>query len=264
MSQDIEKFQEDDSVEEHIINAPIFVCWWSGLESSPELVKICIRSIKDHAGNHPVFLIDQNNVGDYLKIPKHILDLVNTDQICLANFSDYLRFSLLNQYGGLWIDSTVYCSSGIPDKYFEFPLFTCNAKPGTGYISDGKWTSFIIGGNKGHTLFKYIQAAFETYWRKERNVIDYLMLDYLIRLGYMYIPQIKKDLDSIPLNNLHRNELRLAMNRGEPGETLEQYIYEDTCFNKLSWRESYSVTNAKGQKTVYAAFMNLAISNKQR
>ena len=257
MTKEIKKYQDVQCVGEHKENAPIFVCWWGGLENSPELVKICIQSIKDNVGEHPVFLIDKNNIADYLMVPDHILYLVNTDQMCLANFSDYLRFSLLNQYGGLWIDATVYCSSSIPDTYFELPLFTCNAKPGTGYILDGKWTSFIIGGNKGHTLFAFMQAAFETYWRKESRAIDYLLVDYLIKLGYMYISQIKMDIDCIPINNLHRNELRNAMNRSEPDDEFEHYVYEDTCFNKLSWRESYSTINVKGQRTVFAAFMNL-------
>ena len=37
--------------------APIFVCWWQGEENAPEIVRICIASIKRNAQDHPVVLI---------------------------------------------------------------------------------------------------------------------------------------------------------------------------------------------------------------
>lgn len=236
-------------------NVPIFVCWWSGIENAPDLVKICVRSIQAAASNHPVILIDSNNFHEYLDIPDYIIDHVNSKRMCLANFSDYLRFSLLNRYGGMWIDSTVFCSSEIPEVYFEMPLFTCNSSSGTDYFSNGKWTGFVFAGTKGHPLFGYIQSAFETYWKKEDRSIDYLLLDYLIYFAYTNLEIVKRDIDAVPINNLHRNDLRAAMNRREPAEKLNEYLYVDTCFNKLSWREKFSTTDGNGKETVYAAFM---------
>lgn len=232
--------------------SPVFVCWWDGFDDAPKLVKKCIFSIKKAVGNHPFIFINRYNYQDYLMIPECILEHVNTGRMCLANFSDYLRFSLLNKYGGLWIDATVYCSSRIPEDYFKMPIYTCNAKPGTGYISDGKWTSFVFGGLKGHPLFSYMQSAFETYWSKEERSIDYLLVDYLIKLGYENIPCAKHDIDEIPLNNLHRNDLSAAMLARLSADCFEDLIKPDTCFYKLSWREKYEEVDVLGNPSIYA------------
>ena len=255
LQNEIQSVKKSQDRGEHIPNAPIWVCWWSGIETAPELVKKCIESITSAAGVHPIHMIDEKNYREYLEIPQYIIDKVEKKEMCLAHFSDYLRFSLLNQYGGMWIDATVYCDKMIPDNFFQSPLFTCNAKTGTKFISNGKWTTFIFCGNKGHALFAYLQKALETYWEKCNSSIDYLMLDYLIYIGYVNSELVRQDIDGIPVNNLHRNDLRAAMNRRESGGRLKEYAFPDTYFHKLSWREHYSLTDRNGGESIYAAFL---------
>ena len=42
------------------------------------------------------------------------------------------------------------------------------------------------------------------------------------------------------------------MNKGEPSSRWQDFIVEDTCFHKLSWREKYAETDHNGNETVYA------------
>ena len=122
-------------------NAPVWVCWWTGLEDAPEIVKKCVDSIYRAAGKHPVHIITQNNYSKYLEIPSYIIEKVQDKRMCIANFSDYLRVSLLEKYGGLWLDATIYVSRNIPDDIFVKNLFTCKSPGAKGYLANGRWTS---------------------------------------------------------------------------------------------------------------------------
>lgn len=111
------EFEEDSSIAQPN-NAPIWVCWWQGVETASVLVQQCCRSIQKNANGHPVYIITEDNFEKYLDVPQYILDKVKSRKMCIANFSDYLRFSLLNKYGGIWIDATVFLPHQIPDYCF--------------------------------------------------------------------------------------------------------------------------------------------------
>ena len=253
----LQQYADDNTTGTYEPNAPIWVCWWTGEETAPPLVRQCIRSIREHAGDHPVHFIDRDNYHTYLEIPEHILSKVEDKTMCIANFSDYLRFSLLAAYGGLWMDATLFCSSGIPEDYFRRPLFTCkgtNGDPG-GYLSRYRWTSFCFGGRKGNVMFRYMQKAFDTYWSLCDVAIDYLLVDYLIDMGYRKLPAIRSMLDAVPENNLHRDDLQAAMNAALPASDFDRVIQPDTVLYKLSWRESYAEQTADGEDSIFKAFI---------
>lgn len=251
------ELRDADDTETFAKNAPIWICWWTGEETAPPLVKKCIASIRDKAGRHPVNLITQDNYEEFLTVPAYIIEKVNNKSMCIANFSDYLRFALLESYGGLWLDATIFCSQSIPISYFSSKLFTCKGPlQKSKYISGYRWTSFCFGGNQRHVLFKFLREAFEQYWKDNDRSIDYLLVDYIIDIAYRHSAIIKRDLDSIPLNNLHRDDLQAAMNAALPAEQFGQIITEDTCLYKLSWREKYSEKTTDGKDSIYSYFIN--------
>lgn len=253
----LEQYAQEDDTGSYTPDAPIWVCWWTGEESAPPLVKRCIRSIRENAGDHPVHLIDRDNYEIYLQIPEHILSKVSDGTMCIANFSDYLRFSLLAVYGGLWLDATIYCPNPIPENYFRLPLFTCKGTLGdpSGYLSAYRWTSFCFGGYQGNVMFRYMQQAFDTYWQHCGRAIDYLLVDYLIDLGYRKLPSIRRLLDAVPENNLHRDDLQAAMNAALPASEFDSVLHPDTVLYKLSWRESYAEETADGRDSIFKTFI---------
>ena len=257
LAQVLEQFVTDAHVGEFVPDAPIWVCWWTGEETAPPIVKKCISSIRENAGNHPVHLIDRENYQNYLQIPEHILSKVADGTMCVANFSDYLRFALLATYGGLWLDATIYCSRSIPEEYFLQPVFTCKGTLGdpSGYISRYRWTSFCFGGYKGNVMFRYMRDVFDAYWSICDKAIDYLLVDYLINMGEQRLPAIRWLLDVVKKNNLHRDDLQSAMNAAISAEEFENVIKADTVLYKLSWRESYSVLTCEGHESIYAYFL---------
>lgn len=251
------QYADDGETGTYSPDAPIWVCWWTGEETAPPLVKRCIRSIRENAGSHPVYLIDRDNYTDHLDIPKHILSKVEDRSMCIANFTDYLRFSLLAKHGGLWLDATIYCARPIPEALFHMPLYTCKGTLGdpSAYLSQYRWTSFCFGGHRANVMARYMQSAFDAYWRVCDSAIDYLLVDYLIDLGYRKLPAVRNLLDAIPENNLHRDDVQAAMNAALPASEFEEVLHPDTLLYKLSWREQYAEKTADGRDTVYARFI---------
>lgn len=251
-----ERYENDTDEGKYEPNAPIWVCWWSGEETAPLLVKRCIQSIRKSANGHPIHLITESNYAQYLDIPDYILTKVQNGTMCVANFLDYLRFSLLAKYGGLWLDATIFCSQPLPEDIFQMPLFTCKGRTAdVDYCSDYMWTVFCIGGYRGNMIFRGLQAMLELYWKRNRVAIDYLFLDYIIKLFYSENKTCANMIDSIPENNLRRDDLQAAMNAALPASRIDQIIQPDTALYKPSWREKYETQTQDGRESVYGAFL---------
>lgn len=254
----VEKYQKNNNYGEKTENAPIWICWWSGVENAPELVKQCVRSIIKNAGKHPVYLITEKNYGEYLSIPEYILEKVEKKQMGLAHLADYLRVCLLEKYGGLWMDATLFCSDVIPEQYFEMPFFTLKSeKRKSRYLSEFQWTTFCLGGWKGNVWFSFMREAFEQYWSKADYAIDYLFFDALIFIAKENIPAIRNLMGSVPENTPHRDDLQAAMNQDLPASMFYEIVKKDTTIYKLSWREKYNVKTKEGYPTVYQYFLGM-------
>lgn len=237
-------------------NAPIWVCWWDGERNAPLLVRQCINSIRKNAGGHPVCMISKENYSYYLDVPDYILRKMENKKMGLAHFSDYLRVSLLERYGGLWLDATIFCSDKIPQEYFSRQFFTCKSEVKKGcYLSNFQWVTFCLGGWKHQVFFQFMKEAFELYWREENTAIDYLFFDSLIYIAKENVPSIQKALEVVPINNIHRDDLQAAMNKALPAQEFWNVIKEDTCLYKLSWRETYSKVTSDEKQSVYGYFV---------
>ncbi len=253
----LESYRKDDQLGEYCMNAPIWVCWWDGEETAPPLVQQCIKSIRKNAGDHPVHMITKDNYTEFLTIPEYILKKVEEGYMCLAHLADYIRIALLYQYGGLWLDTTIFCIATIPEVYFDYPVFSFKGKrQESKYVTEFQWACFCLGAWRGSAMFAFLKTAMEQYWASEPSAIDYLFFDYLIKLGLEQVPGAKSYFD-VPINNTHRDDLQAAMNEALPADCFDTVIREDTILYKLSWREQYALTTADGKDSIYRYFLNL-------
>lgn len=182
----------------------IWIFWWQGYENMPPIVNRCIESVKYNAGNHKVVLVTKDNIYDYTNISSHILDKLANGNITLTHFSDILRFNLLSNYGGLWMDATVYCTSKITDNYFD-NLYTSGGYKGIDpKFVDGKWTGFLIGGSSSNELFRFMNCFFDIYWKRNDKLIQYFLIDYGLDYSYRNnIGGFKDYADNVACHNNH-------------------------------------------------------------
>ena len=248
-------YREKDNLGLKPEKAPIWICWWQGEENAPLLVKQCIKSIRENAGEHPVHFITKDNVQTFVEMPLYMQEKVATQKMGLAHYADYLRVSLLSKYGGLWLDATIFCSDTIPKECFEYPVFSFkNERKKSKYLSQYQWSCFCLGAWQGHPLFNFLKEAMELYWKTEEKAIDYLFFDYLVLLGLTHIPAARC-YQEVPINNVHCDDLQAAMNAKMLAEQWKEVLCKNTTFYKLSWREKYAVYTENGEKTVYAKLL---------
>lgn len=47
-------------------DSPIWIMWYDGIKSAPPIIKACIQSIIKNRVEHPVYILDKNNLHKYL------------------------------------------------------------------------------------------------------------------------------------------------------------------------------------------------------
>lgn len=217
-------------------DCPIWVCWFQGEENAPPVVKKCLESIRRHSGLHPVNVVTYGNYSRYVSIPRHIVEKVKRKEITLTHFSDILRCSLLADYGGIWLDATIYLTDRL--KTWQLPFFTIR-QDGHGdktYVSEYRWTSFCLGGCKGNVLFRFLSDMFDEYHKREKGMIDYYLIDYVIAVGYNTVPAIKQLIDVVPCSNPDLYYMSLNMSRPVDEARLAEVCRHTSIF-KLGYRD---------------------------
>ncbi len=152
----------------------IWQYWEQGEDSAPAVVKACLKSVEENSSGRRIIVLDGGNVEDYVDIPPRIYDLKKKGIITPAHFSDILRCSLLLQYGGTWIDSTVMLSSRIPDFITNSDLFVFSNNPWNDL--DGlDMASYFIHSQPGNEIISDTLEAMYAYWRENSFLKNYFL-----------------------------------------------------------------------------------------
>ena len=233
----------------------IWICWWQGLDQAPELVKICVNSIRKNAGGHKVIILTEDNYKDYVDMPSWVEEKREKGIISRTHYSDILRLMLLAKYGGVWLDSTFFCTNDQIKKYFEYPLWSIK-RPDYFHasVAAGYFANYSLGCDGNHRwIFQTILDFVLEYWENNDIMIDYLFLDYLIVIAQKYDYIIAEEFRKIQPNNPECDELYKIM--GQPfDEEKWQKMKFNTCLFKLSWKYSYPV-RIDGKVTFYGKLL---------
>lgn len=227
----------------------IWTLWWQGEDAAPDLVKACIASMRAHANGAEVMVLDRRTCGRYVTLPRHILDKADSGVISLTHLSDIIRVHLLRDHGGLWMDSTVFVTADIPREIFELPLWTIRFQNFRHPVPAGRWTGFLLGGDRGHILFETLAEMLDAYWAAHDAMADYVLLDYFIRKCYASIPGVREQLDALPL--YAGDVWELMRHRAEGGDLSGL----SGVFQKTSYKDAFPVFAAEGGYSMYAQLL---------
>lgn len=213
------------------IDNPIWVYWKQGLDQAPAIVKSCINSIKQN-GDTKVIVITDDNVEQYVKFPQYIMERLVKGTMSIAAFSDLLRFSLLEHYGGTWIDSTVYLSDRLPEYITKSDLFAY--QDSFGLIKNSALMSVWLLHSSPHNevIRETRNVAFE-YWKNQKYVVEYL-LPYIILT--MILKQHPEAFSKMPYANSDYTHLMLEHINEEYDEDLMKHILSLSSVHKLSYK----------------------------
>ena len=239
-------------------NRMIWVCWLQGEAKMPEIVRTCYNSVKANANGREVVLITSDNVEKYISIPKFIKDKVNNGKMSRTHFADYIRISLLKNYGGLWIDATVLVTDKI-NIDCKLPFFSIKQKPDSiHFVSQYRWAVWILGCSPqiGKILFDCLENLFKAYLNKHSLFIDFFLFDYFLAVMYDEIPLVKQLVDNCPYNNPNAYELGALLNK-EFNEDAFLQLKKNNTFHKLSWKQSWFTHTADDKPTFYSIISKL-------
>ena len=161
------------------MNKTIWITWFQGWDSAPEICQYCLRSWEQYNPDWKIVKLDSSNYRDYVDI-ESVLPGVETN---LTAFSDVLRLFLLKEYGGVWADATLFCnrslSTWVPGVKDAF-LFT---RPD---IMVTSW--FIAAHNNSYIVDKWYGVLVE-YWKErlkgnDRHKGNYSWVHALFRDAY--------------------------------------------------------------------------------
>lgn len=141
----------------------VWLCWMQGEENAPELVKKCISSVRIHMSDYDVRVITWDNIRQYADIPACIYDRLKKRQMQFAQFTDYLRVSLLCRHGGIWLDATVLLTAPLPQRYLSSPLFVLKTSAFDNEIIRN--SSWLICSQKNNLLLQQTRFLLDCYWK---------------------------------------------------------------------------------------------------
>lgn len=230
--------------------SPIWICWWQGKDAMPDIAKACYNSILMHADRHPVILITEKNYQEYVTPPSFILEKQRRGEIDITHFSDVIRMLLLQQHGGIWMDSTVLLpSKGLNEFILPSSKFwSCHHLPIYHNISRGGWTSFFLACGKGNPLPAFIADMHLSYWETHKKLIDYLLLDYTFAIARANIPAIHQMIEDVPITVM--GPLGKCLNQEYTEERWNEFC-TDYDFHKLTYKVPLSLYTPEGKKTFY-------------
>ena len=255
----LKKYKDDVYPESQSFdNRMIWVCWLQGEANMPDIVRTCYNSVKANADGREVVLITSDNVEKYISIPKFIKDKVNNGKMSRTHLADYIRISLLKNYGGLWIDATVLVTDKI-NVDCKLPFFSIKQMPDSiHFVSQYRWTVGILGCSPqiGKILFDCLENLFKAYLKKHSFFIDFFLFDYFLAVMYDEIPLVKQLVDNCPYNNPNAYELRTLLNK-EFNEDAFFQLKKNNIFHILSWKQSWFTHTADDKPTFYSVISKL-------
>ncbi|MBR4343424.1 MAG: capsular polysaccharide synthesis protein [Lachnospiraceae bacterium] len=225
-----------DSFLTHNYSNKVWICWLQGIQNAPPLVQKCFKSSKKNLTDRDIVLITSKNMSDYVKLPEYILKKWKKGAITDTHLTDLLRLELLIKYGGLWLDSTVFCSEkreSIPDYFFNSDLFFYQSlKPGR----DGKaiyMSSWLINAKTNNKILMATRNLCYEYWKKNNKLNDYFLLhDFMSIVLERYNKEWEK---IVPRDNSTPHILLLKLFE-EYNEDIWNSIKAQTPFHKLSYK----------------------------
>ena len=226
-------------------DSPIWVMWYQGIQNAPDIVKSCIQSIIENRAKHPVYIISKYNLEKYIKLPTYIIEKFNKGIFSMQQFSDIIRFALLYKHGGYWIDSTYFVNTPLTKvntSFYTLKLSYC-------WIRNHPFIKCLYSGNfmavsKNSFIATYGYMAFLYYWKKYNSLIAYFLIDYIIHIAYINVPEFKNIITNLPFINCSIFRLEKILD--------SDFRYSDfeCTFNKLSKGAGKKLFNDK-QKTNY-------------
>lgn len=157
----------------------VWVSWLQGYDEAPILIQRCIDSIRKYSEGQNFCFITMQNYKEYVDVPDYLIQKLEAGRITLTFFSDILRLLLLDKYGGLWVDATVFCMGDFKYLYNENDFFVFHITD----QNDGRVAaSWLFYSKRGHVFVKETLHLLLRYCMEVGKMEHYYIIHYFFRM----------------------------------------------------------------------------------
>ena len=225
----------------------IWVCWFQGVENAPEIVKACVKSIRDCFPDREIVFLTRQTIPQYVTLPPEVEEKVG-GEISLTHYSDILRAALLSKYGGLWLDATTYCTSAdFLHEIENLPLFAFQnvdmMRRGFNPIVAESW---LIYAQSNQPILLLTQKLLYAYWKREKTLCNYFLFHFFFSMA---CEKYAGDWEKVPVfSEVPPNIMGFELDKPFDRERWTQLL-RMTDFHKLSYKWPHGDEN--DPSTVY-------------
>lgn len=161
------------------MNKTIWMLWLQGIEKAPSIIKRCYESWVFHNPGWTIKVLEQSDVE---ALVPEVIEIIgdNVDVIIRPSISDVIRVNLLKNYGGVWVDATLFCLKPLDDWLLPklnkdgFFMFTEPCK-------DKLASSWFIAAEQESYFISYFSEVINNYWRESKFFnIKYPLLNKVV------------------------------------------------------------------------------------
>lgn len=153
----------------------------------------CRQSWIERNPDWTVISLDSGNLSKYINISQYVD--VDKKIMTLTKRSNIARLMLLKQYGGLWVDASIYCYQSLDDWLPTEKGFFAFDKPGPGR----PLSNWLIYAERDNYLLNTPASHYFNWWRDNDNDLNH---NYFI-FHHLF--------DELLKTNKHFNELWLEI-----------------------------------------------------
>ncbi|MFD4959143.1 capsular polysaccharide synthesis protein [Microbacterium sp. NPDC058389] len=163
----------------------LYTFWNSPIDTAPPLVQACIAELtRLHADlPTPLTVLDGASARELVEIPDAVAQALENDHP--AHFSDFVRVSVLDRLGGIWVDATCWAPAPLPEAVA--PLLTAGALyPRWTRRQIGNW---FIAAVAGTPLIRLQRLTLQAWWESGGGIPDYFLYHRIFEVLYDLVPE---------------------------------------------------------------------------
>ena len=156
----------------------IWTLWFQGWTVAPEMYKRCLNSWIDKNPTWMVRALDADSLKQYIPDFNKYLgenNIIDSTQVSLTHKSDIVRVVLLNEYGGIWVDASVYCYQPLDEWLPTNSGFFAFNQPGP----DRPLSNWLIYSEADNRLLQLFTVQYFNWWSVNKSVVDYFIFHHL-------------------------------------------------------------------------------------
>ena len=172
---------DDAENRDAMLQKTIWCLWFQGWANAPDLVKACGASWRNQNPDWKIHFLSRDSLETYLG-PLPDLEVLLEKNVRMDASSNVIRIELLSRFGGVWVDSTVYClrpldgwiHHAMPSGFFAFN------RP----APDRMLSSWFLAAEGGSYIIDTWRRRTFAYWKDRMERDAYFWFHYLFADAY--------------------------------------------------------------------------------